>query len=122
MASIGGYYTIDPVDWNFGTHGDVVEGKRRANELKKSSGTFEGAEYQIKEFVRQWALAQLLKEYKYPADWIGERIVIEESVKMGSTEKQADISIKNGNNRTFLYIEVKKGVFHLMSSRRRSGN
>ena len=27
---------------------------------------------------------------------------------MGSTEKQADISIRNGNRRTFLYVEVKK--------------
>jgi hypothetical protein len=41
-------------------------------------------------------------------DWIGERIIIEEPVKMGSTEKEADISIKNANRRTFLYIEIKK--------------
>jgi type I restriction enzyme M protein len=27
---------------------------------------------------------------------------------MGSTEKKADISIKNANRRTFLYVEAKK--------------
>jgi type I restriction enzyme M protein len=34
--------------------------------------------------------------------------VIEESVKMGSTVKAADVSIKNVNGRTFLYVETKK--------------
>jgi type I restriction enzyme M protein len=45
--------------------------------------------------------------YLYPAEWLGERIIIEEPVKMGSGEKEADISIKNANRRTFLYVEVK---------------
>jgi len=49
-----------------------------------------------------------LRAYHYPSEWIGERIVIEEPVKMGSTEKEADISIKNVNRRTFLYVEAKK--------------
>ena len=30
MALIGTYYTIEPKDWLFPTHGDVVEAKRRA--------------------------------------------------------------------------------------------
>ena len=112
MSVIGSFSLIPPDQWLFATHGDVVEAKRRANEYKNQHGTYEGAEYQIEEFVRQWALGQLLSVYKYPKDWIGERIIIEEPVKMGSSEKAADISIKNSNRRTFLYVEAKKRGIH----------
>lgn len=108
MAAIGSFKLIPPEQWLFSSHGDVVEGRRRAQEWFAARGTYEGAEYSIEEFVRQWALRQLLDVYKYPSEWIGERITIEEPVKMGSTEKEADIAIKNANRRTFLYIEVKK--------------
>lgn len=108
MAAIGNFFLIPPDNWLFSTHGDVRECKRRADEYFKLRGTYEGAEYHIEEFVRQWVIAQLLKAYKYPHDWIGERIIIEEPVKMGSTEKAADISIKNVIRRTFLYVEAKK--------------
>jgi len=108
MAALGNFYLIEPDKWLFPSHGDVAEGKRRANEYFDRHGTYEGAELSIEEFVRQWALLQLLDSYKYPKDWLGERIIIEEPVKMGSSEKEADISIKNANRRTFLYIETKK--------------
>ena len=74
MAAIGEYYLIPPSDWLFPSHGDVVDAKRRAEQYFLNNGTYEGADFQIEEFVRQWALAQLLKAYHYPADWIGERI------------------------------------------------
>jgi type I restriction enzyme M protein len=108
VAAIGNFFLVPPERWLFPAHGDVAECKRRAEEYFKSKGTFEGAEYQNEEFVRQWVLHQLVNAYKYPVEWIGERIVIEESVKMGSTEKEADVSIKNVNRRTFLYVEAKK--------------
>ena len=108
MPDIGSFYLISPEQWLFPTHGDVVNGKRRAEEFLAAHGSCDKAEYQIEEFVRQWALAQLLKVYKYPREWIGERIIIEEPVKMGATEREADISIKNANRRTFLYVETKK--------------
>lgn len=108
MARIGAFYMVSPEDWYFTTHGDVVEAKRRAEEYRRKHGTLDGAEYHIEEFVRQWALHQLVSKYNYPASWIGERIIIEESVRMGSTEKQADISIRNTSRRTFIYLEVKK--------------
>jgi len=108
MAAIGSFSLIPPAEWRFPGHGDVIDGKRRAQEWYDARGTYDGAEYAIEEFVRQWALHKLIEAYDYPAEWIGERIVIEESVKMGSTDKQADISIKNANRRTFLYIEVKR--------------
>ena len=31
MALIGTYYTIEPKDWLFSTHGDVVEAKGELN-------------------------------------------------------------------------------------------
>lgn len=108
MAALGNFFLIEPTEWLFPAHGDVAEAKRRAKEWFDRHGTHEGAEFYIEEFVRQWALLQLLDAYKYPRDWLGERLIIEEPVKMGSTEKAADISIKNGNRRTFLYIETKK--------------
>ena len=108
MAQISDFYLIDPSDWLFPTHGDVTNAKARAAEYLKMRGSFEGADRQIEEFVRQWALKQLLASYNYPPEWIGERIVIEEAVKMGSSTKAADISLKNKAGRTFLYLEVKK--------------
>lgn len=108
MAAIDSFYHIPPDEWMFPSHGDVVDGKRRAADWQATKGSLDGAEFAIEEFVRQWALKQLIDVYKYPPEWVGERIIIEEPVKMGSTEKEADISIKNGNRRTFLYIEVKK--------------
>ncbi|MCK1284054.1 restriction endonuclease subunit M [Bradyrhizobium sp. 44] len=108
MAAIDNFFHVPPDEWLFATHGDVADSRRRAQAYFDSRSTYEGSEYQIEEFVRQWALRQIVTAYKYPTEWIGERIVIEESVKMGSSEKQADISIKNANRRTFLYVEVKK--------------
>lgn len=108
MALIGNFVLIPPEKWLFQNHGDVAEAKRRAAEWIDARGSYDGADCVIEEFVRQWALLQLLDAYKYPRDWLGERIIIEEPVKMGSTVKEADISIKNFNGRTFLYVETKK--------------
>lgn len=108
MPLLGDFRLIPPEEWLFAGHGDIMDAKRRAEEWRLAKGTLEGAEYAIEEFVRQWALRRLFEAYKYPQDWLGERIVIEEPVKMGSTEKEADISIKNANRRTFLYVETKR--------------
>ena len=109
MALIGTYYTVEPNDWLFSTHGDVMDGKIKAEQWFARYGTYEGAEQEIEEFVRQWALKQLIVIYNYPSEWIGERLQIEDPVKMGSTEKEADIALKSQNRRVFLFIETKKG-------------
>lgn len=75
MPRIKKYYQISPDEWLFPTHGDVLEAKRRAEAYEAQNGTLDGAELQIEEFVRQWALRQLLDAYKYPAEWVGERII-----------------------------------------------
>ncbi len=108
MANLGKFILIPPEEWLFGTHGDVTDAKRRAEDYRRLNGSYDGSELLIEEFVRQWVLRRLVESYKYPTEWLGERIIIEEPVKMGSTEKEADISIKNANRRTFLYVETKK--------------
>lgn len=60
MSIIGVYHTIEPKDWLFPTHGDVIEAKRRADTWFKIHSTYDGAEQEIEEFVRQWALRQLI--------------------------------------------------------------
>lgn len=109
MSNMGTYYLIEPKDWLFSTHGDVAEAKRRADRWFDVHGSYDGAEQEIEEFVRQWALKQLITKYKYPKDWLGEKIQIEDPVKMGSTVKEVDIAIKNNSRRAFLFVEVKKG-------------
>jgi len=108
MALIGEFFVVQPENWLLQNHPDVMAARARLAEYETGSGTREGAEYHIEEFVRQWALRQLLDAYRYPQEWLGERVVIEEPVKMGTTVKQADISLKNENRRTFLYVEAKK--------------
>lgn len=95
------FYLIHPQEWLFQDHSDVREARRRAEEHPNAD------EQIIEEYVRQWVLRELIETYGYPREWLGERIVIEEKVKMGSTYKEADISIKNANRRTYLYIETK---------------
>ena len=95
------FYRIPPDEWLFQDNSDVMVAKRRA-ETDPSAN-----ESTIEEYVRQWVLKEIIETYNYPREWIGERIVIEETVRMGSTEKQADISIKNSGHKTYLYIETK---------------
>lgn len=108
MAKIGAYYFVPPDEWFFAAHPDVQDALKRADEYFTLHGDLNEAHAEIEEFVRQWALRQLIDVYRYPREWLGERLVIEEPVKMGSTEKEADIAIKNASRRTFVFIEVKK--------------
>ena len=108
MPALGPFRLIPPAEWKFRARGDVADAARRADEWHDRRGTYDGAERVIEEFVRQWALDELIQSYKYPAEWLGERLVIELAVKMGSTEKEADIAILNAERRPFLYVETKK--------------
>ena len=108
MAKLGDFYVVPPEEWLFATNGDVMAAHTRAEEYKNHRDTLDNVEYQIEEFVRQWALHQLIREYGYPLEWAGEQLVIEEPVKMGASDKEADISLKNKSRRTFLYVETKR--------------
>ena len=94
MAAIGEFELVPPDQWLFPGHADVLDARRQAEAWFQAHGTYEGAERGIEEFVRQWALRRLLDAYRYPAEWIGERIVIDEPVRMGSTEKEAAASVQ----------------------------
>ena len=95
------FYRVEPSEWLFTDHPDVIDAKRRVESDPSAD------EKTIEEFVRQWVLKELIETYNYPKEWLNERLVIEERVKMGSTSKEADISIKNAIKKTYLYIETK---------------
>ena len=95
------FYKISPDNWLLTSNPDVAFARRKAEENPNLD------EKQIEEYVRQWVLKELIDTYKYPKDWLGERIIVEETVQMATMTKQADISIKNERNKTFLYIETK---------------
>src|SRR2546423_1028500 len=69
MALLGKFHLIPPDQWLFPNHGDVAAGIERARLYREHHGTYEGAEFEIEEFVRQWAMSQLLTAYKYPREW-----------------------------------------------------
>src|SRR3989344_5547512 len=95
------FYKISPDKWLLTSNPDVAAARKKALTNPKLD------ERQIEEYVRQWVLLELIDTYGYPKEWIGERIVVEETVQMATMEKQADISIKNERHKTFLYIETK---------------
>lgn len=94
------FYVIEPNKWMFKDHPDV---KAQLNKYKKNSRIDEN-----EEFVRQWIIAELINTYNYPEDWLSERIYIEDQIRMGSSTKEVDISLKNSNFKPFLLIETKK--------------
>ena len=98
---ISSFYRIKPEDWVFTTNADVAAAQKRAMENPELD------ERNIEEYVRQWVLQELIKTYGYPEEWLGERIVVEETVQMGIMRKEADISIKNERGKTYLFVETK---------------
>jgi type I restriction enzyme M protein len=106
MTRLKDFRLLPPQDWRFQAHPDVMAARVRVDDYVKRNGNLEKAERQIEEFVRQWVVDQLLVAYRYPEEWLGERIVIEEPVKMGSSKKEADISLRNSSRRTFLFVET----------------
>ena len=96
------FYKIEPNNWLLTNNADVAAAQAKALSNPHMD------ENQIEEYVRQWVLRELVDSYGYPADWFGERIIVEETVQMATMFKQADVSIKNERHKTFLYIETKK--------------
>lgn len=95
------YYRVAPNEWLLASNGKVRAYQQRAlADLSKD-------EHSIEEYVRQWVLAELITTYKYPAEWLGERIVVEEIVPVATADKDADISIKNDRLKTFIFVETK---------------
>jgi len=96
------FYKVEPDQWLCTNNPDVAAAQAKA--LAEP----ERDERHIEEYVRQWILRELVDTYGYPKDWLGERIIVEETVQMATMLKQADVSIKNDRHKTFLFIETKK--------------
>jgi type I restriction enzyme M protein len=95
------FYRIDPKYRLLTANSDIAAAQAKAiSEPSKN-------EHQIEEYVRQWVLQQLIETYKYPKEWLGERIIVEETVPVATADKQADISLKNDRGRTYVFIETK---------------
>jgi len=82
------YYKVPAEDWLMTSNGKV-----RAYQRAALAEPEKGAE-SIAEYVGQWVLAELISTYKYPPEWLGDRIVVEEVVPVATADKDADISIK----------------------------
>ena len=100
------FYNINPSEWLLTTNPDIAIAKKKALANPKLD------EKDIEEYVRQWVLKEIIETYGYPKEWLGERIVVEETVQMATMEKQADISIKNERHKTFLFIETKNSAIN----------
>ena len=95
------FYKVPPAEWLLSANMDVAVARNRA--LTEPDKT----EYQIEEYVRQWILKELISSYRYPREWLGEKIVVEEIVPVATADKESDISIKNDRGRTYIYLETK---------------
>lgn len=95
------YYKIEPQNWLLTSNGDVSAAQKKAIENPDKN------EVEIEEYIRQWVLKELIDSYKYPKSWLGEKLIVEETVQVASTEKESDISIKNDRGRTYIFIETK---------------
>lgn len=94
------FHRIDPKDWLFQEHPYVANQYRRA---------LENPEANLEEYVRQWALKELVTTYHYPIEWLGARIVIEYEVMVNTvTTNYPDIAILNEKMKPYLFIECKK--------------
>lgn len=95
------FYKISPRDWVLHSNPDVSAAQIKAIAEPDKN------EYQIEEYIRQWILRELVESYKYPKEWFGERITVEENVQVATTQKEADIAIKNDRGRAYIYVETK---------------
>jgi len=95
------FYRISPKDWLLSTNPDIAAAQRRAL-AEPDKG-----ENNIEEYVRQWVLKELVDSYKYPRGWLGEKVIVEETVPVATADKQSDISIRNDRGRTYIYLETK---------------
>lgn len=96
------FYRIDPSEWRLTANPDVSAAQKKALASPHLS------EHDIEEYVRQWILAELIQSYAYPDGWLGNRIIVEETVPVATADKQSDISIKNDRGRSYLFVETKR--------------
>lgn len=107
MTRLATFNLIPPSSWLFQEIGLIAGRAIIANEYRKTNKSLKKAEYHIEEFIRQWIIQQLITTYEYPEDWLGELIVVEEAIHIGSGRYRADIAVKNRNGDPIILIETK---------------
>ena len=100
------YRKIPPDEWLLTNNSDIAFAQSKALDNPQMD------EYDIEEYVRQWALYELVETYNYPKEWLGERIAVEQPVPVATTDKEADIALKNEGGRPYVFIETKKAGFN----------
>ena len=96
------YRKIPPDEWLLTNNSDIAFAQ------SKALANLQMDEFDIEEYVRQWALYELVETYNYPKEWLGERIAVEQPVPVATTDKEADIALKNEGGRPYVFIETKK--------------
>lgn len=96
------YRKIPPDEWLLTNNSDIAFAQSKALANPQMD------EFDIEEYVRQWALYELVETYNYPKEWLGERIAVEQPVPVATTDKEADIALKNEGGRPYVFIETKK--------------
>lgn len=107
MTRLNAFSLIPPSSWLFQEVGLIAGRAIIANEYRKTNKSLKKAEYTIEEFIRQWAIQQLITTYDYPEDWLGKLIVVEDVIHIGSGRYRADIAVKNRTGDTIILIETK---------------
>lgn len=107
MTRLTSFNLIPPSSWLFQGVGLIAGRAIIANEYRKTNKSLKNVEYNIEEFVRQWVIQQLITSYEYPEDWLGELIVVEDIIHIGSGRYRADIAVKNRNGDSIILIETK---------------
>lgn len=107
MGKLGTFTHIPTESWLFQDYGDVKQARENALRYQQLHGSSNGGERNIEEFVRQWAIRRLIEGYGYPAEWLNNRLIIEQFVVFGSRYGQADIALLHPDGYPFAMIEIK---------------
>lgn len=91
MAKIRAFEFITPDKWHFTHRAKVQLAVQKAKEFAAKNFQFENLEHQIDEYLRQWALRELIETYGYPET----HIAVDELLKTADSSKIVGIAIKN---------------------------
>ncbi|MEP6924738.1 MAG: hypothetical protein ABI954_09760 [Pyrinomonadaceae bacterium] len=98
MAKFHGFEFISPDKWLFMNNAEVEKAAQRAAEYAERNFNFDNLEQHIEEYLRQWALAQLIEVYGYPENWLW---------LAKASKRNANIVIKDETNRSLALVAAR---------------
>lgn len=98
MAKFHGFEFISPDKWLFLNNAEVEKAAHRAAEYAERNFYFDNLEQHIEEYLRQWALAQLISVYGYPENWFW---------LANTSKRNANIVLKDETNRTLALVAAR---------------